>query len=275
MPSSCVRLVGQAGLQVLEAGDRVDPAQLDRGERVPVGAHRHQAGPDEVAGPPVDGVHDAVEQHLRHQGAAVRLDDLVDGPQRHLGDDLGVPAADLALVAGDRHQVVAHPVVAVLLDHRDHLDRRQVVLDQQVPLFRQVRQPEVLREVVRVDRVAEHHREVLDHRRRVRGRHRLGEPVHLGVVGCIFASYRRVLSSYACSRAANCRQPPRLGVHPAGAGVLVGLPCRHGLLLMQPLAAEDLADPARLRRQRSSPRTARATAGPAGPDRTAAPGPAS
>ncbi|GAA3338319.1 hypothetical protein GCM10020358_17990 [Amorphoplanes nipponensis] len=240
-------------MQVLEAGDRVDPAQLDRGEGVALGAHRDQAGADELAGAPVDRVHDAVEQHLADQAAAVRLDDLVDGPQRDHRDDLRVPAADLALVARHRQHVVVHPVVAVLLDRRDHLDRGQVVLDQQPALLRHERQPEVLREVVRVDRVAQHHREVLDHRLGVGARHGRREAVHLGVVrdqlGLVAAAVLLVLDLPG----GELPQPAGLGVHPAGAGILISPFCGFHLLLMNPLAAEDLAHPAGLRRGETLP----------------------
>jgi hypothetical protein len=236
-----------------ETGDRVHPAQLDRRERVAIGADRDQARAHRAAGAPVDGVDNAVEQDASDQRAPVGLHDLVDRAQRHHRDDRRVPAADLHRIARHGDHVVAYRVVAVLLHDRDHVDQRKPVLDQQLMLFGQVGEPEVLGKVVRVHGVAEHHREVLDHRGRILAGHRGGEPVHLGVV-C--RDPRLVLTFALLVRplpGAQLPQPPRLGLHPARAGLLVRLSRGGHLLLMQPLAAEQLADAGRTGRREAVP----------------------
>ena len=71
---------GDSGTEMAEAGGRIDPTQVEFGERLVGGAQGQQAGLDGVAGGWIVRRHHAVEHDGVDVAPTVGLEDLIDDP---------------------------------------------------------------------------------------------------------------------------------------------------------------------------------------------------
>jgi len=113
---------GDPGAEMAEAGGRVDATQVEFGEGFAGGAQGEQAGVDGAAGGRVVGGDHAVEHDGVDVAPAVGFEDLVDDPERCLGDDRGVLRFHLCLRACSFGDGVGGLDVAVGLDGGEGVD---------------------------------------------------------------------------------------------------------------------------------------------------------
>src|SRR5216683_5360852 len=103
---------------MLQARQGLDVRKVKFAERLPRGAHRHQARPDASPASWISGVHDAVEHHRVEVPALVRPEELIQGADGYLRYGRRVQRLDLRLRPHGFSDRVAGLDVSISLDRR-------------------------------------------------------------------------------------------------------------------------------------------------------------
>ena len=147
-----IGMIRDESVEFAKARHGIEICQHKGGEHVSFSADADKAGSDGLPRGHVCRGHVAVEGHDRRDFRRDGDQDLVDRPDRHLGDQPGVPILDLFFRPGQRVNLVAGRDVFIVAFHRDHRLWWQFVLHRHFPGIRPVQGPGPVRKALWIDR---------------------------------------------------------------------------------------------------------------------------